>query len=50
VTHLCDDVIVIAKGRTVAQGSPADLCRRTGIENLEDAFVSLVGTSEGIAA
>jgi len=50
VTHLCDDVIVIAKGHTVAQGSPEELCRRTGIANLEDAFVSLVGTDEGIAA
>ncbi|RYE90515.1 MAG: ATP-binding cassette domain-containing protein [Oxalobacteraceae bacterium] len=49
VTHLCDDVIVIAKGHTVAQGSPEELCRRTGITNLEDAFVSLVGTEEGIA-
>jgi sodium transport system ATP-binding protein len=34
----------------VAQGSPQELCRRTGIANLEDAFVSLVGTEEGIAA
>ena len=50
VTHLCDDVIVIAKGHTVAQGSPQQLCQRTGIPNLEDAFVSLVGTEEGIAA
>jgi sodium transport system ATP-binding protein len=50
VTHLCDDVIVISKGHTVAQGSPQDLCRRTGIANLEDAFVSLVGTEEGISA
>jgi len=49
VTALCDDVIVIAKGHTVAQGTPFELCRRTGIENLEDAFVSLVG-EEGIAA
>ncbi|MEW6023749.1 MAG: ATP-binding cassette domain-containing protein [Pseudomonadota bacterium] len=49
VTALCDDVIVIAKGHTVAQGAPLELCRRTGIENLEDAFVSLVG-EEGIAA
>ena len=49
VIHLCEDVIVIAKGHTVAQGSPDELCRRTGIANLEDAFVSLVGTEEGIA-
>jgi sodium transport system ATP-binding protein len=50
VTHLCDDVIVIAKGHTVAQGSPQQLCQRTGIANLEDAFVSLVGTEEGLLA
>jgi sodium transport system ATP-binding protein len=49
VTHLCDDVIVIARGHTVAQGSPQQLCERTGIASLEDAFVSLVGTEEGIA-
>ena len=28
--HSCDDVIVIAKGHTVAQGSPQQLCQRTG--------------------
>ncbi len=50
VTQLCDDVIVIANGRTVAQGSPQQLCRQTGIDSLEDAFVHLVGTEEGIAA
>jgi sodium transport system ATP-binding protein len=50
VTHLCDDVIVIARGKTVAQGSPSALCEQTGIASLEDAFVSLVGTEEGIAA
>src|SRR5690606_39025373 len=31
VIHLCEDVIVIAKGHTVAQGSPQELCQRTGI-------------------
>lgn len=50
VTHLCDDVIVIAKGMTVAQGTPQALCERTGLDNLEDAFVSLVGSDEGIAS
>jgi len=50
VSHLCDDVIVIARGHTVAQGSPQQLCQRTGIASLEDAFVSLVGTDEGLVA
>ncbi len=49
VTNSCDDVIVIAGGRTVAQGTPQSLCERTGIASLEDAFVKLVGTDEGIA-
>ena len=49
VTHLCDDVIVIAAGRTVAQGSPQALCEQTGIASLEDAFVSLVGSGEGLS-
>lgn len=50
VSALCDDVIVIAQGKVVAQGSPQQLCEQTGIENLEDAFVSLIGSEEGIAA
>jgi len=50
VSHLCDDVIVIAQGHTVAQGSPEQLCQRTGLASLEDAFVSLVGSDEGIVA
>lgn len=50
VTQLCDDVVIIANGRTVAQGSPAELCRRTGIASLEDAFVHLVGADEGVSA
>ncbi|AVR95410.1 ABC transporter ATP-binding protein [Pseudoduganella armeniaca] len=49
VTSSCDDVIVIANGRTVAQGTPQSLCERTGIASLEDAFVKLVGTEEGIS-
>ena len=50
VAALCDQVVVMAAGRVVAQGSPAELCLRTGKTNLEDAFISLIGTDEGIAA
>ncbi len=48
VAMLCDNIVVIAGGRVVAQGSPDDLRRRTGQENLEDAFVSIIGTKEGL--
>lgn len=50
VMHLCDDVIVITRGRTVAKGTPRQLCEQAGIDNLEDAFVALIGSEEGIAA
>jgi len=50
VAALCDQVVVMAKGRVVAQGSPTELCERTGKTSLEDAFITLMGTDEGIAA
>lgn len=50
VAALCDQVVVMAQGRVVAQGSPAELCQRTGKSSLEDAFICLIGTDEGIAA
>ncbi|HEY1149825.1 MAG TPA: ATP-binding cassette domain-containing protein [Pseudoduganella sp.] len=48
VIHSCDDVIVIARGSTVTQGTPQQLCELAGLDSLEDAFVKLVGTEEGI--
>ncbi|RYV03840.1 ABC transporter [Shewanella sp. OPT22] len=50
VAALCDKVIVMAKGKVVAEGSPQELCQLTGKESLEDAFIALIGTDEGIAA
>jgi sodium transport system ATP-binding protein len=48
VIHSCDDVIVIARGSTVTQGTPQRLCELAGLDSLEDSFVKLVGTEEGI--
>lgn len=50
VAALCDKVIVMAQGKVVAVGSPDELCQQTGKESLEDAFIALIGTDEGIAA
>lgn len=50
VAALCDQVIVMAQGRVVAIGSPEQLCAQTGKASLEDAFIQLIGTDEGIAA
>jgi sodium transport system ATP-binding protein len=43
VSALCDRIIVIAKGRVVAHGTPDQLMALTNTESLEDAFVALVG-------
>ncbi len=43
VAALCDRIVIIAKGRVVADGSGGDLLAHTGAVSLEDAFVSLVG-------
>ena len=50
VAQLCDRIVVIAKGRVVADESPEDLRRHTGESNLEDAFVKIIGSAEGLAA
>jgi sodium transport system ATP-binding protein len=48
VAALCDTIVVIARGRVSAAGTPDELRRATGQPNLEDAFVAAIGTEEGI--
>jgi sodium transport system ATP-binding protein len=43
VSALCDTIIVIARGRVVATGSPDQLREQSGHQDLEDAFVALAG-------
>jgi sodium transport system ATP-binding protein len=50
VSALCDRIIVIARGRIVASGTPDELRHQTGHQNLEDAFVALVGLDQGVSA
>jgi sodium transport system ATP-binding protein len=50
VAALCDRIVIIAKGRVVAEGSANELLRRSGRDNLEDAFVQLIGSDEGLLA
>jgi sodium transport system ATP-binding protein len=50
VAQLCDRIVVIAKGRVVADESPEALRLHTGESNLEDAFVKIIGSGEGLAA
>jgi sodium transport system ATP-binding protein len=50
VAALCDRIVVIAHGRVVADESPDALRAQTGEANLEDAFVKIIGSAEGLAA
>jgi len=50
VAALCDRIVIIARGRVTAQGTPDELRALTGAANLEDAFVKLIGSDEGLHA
>jgi len=43
VAALCDRIVIIARGRVVADGSSDELRRQAGEQNLEDAFMRLIG-------
>ena len=48
VSALCDEIVVIARGTVMAHGTPAELCRRAGETDLEEAFVRIIGSDEGL--
>jgi sodium transport system ATP-binding protein len=50
VAALCDRIIILAHGSVVAQGNAAELSAAAGTPSLEDAFVRLIGSGEGLAA
>ena len=50
VAALCDRIVIIGAGRVAAVGTAAELIAQSGEATLEDAFVSLLGTGEGLAA
>jgi sodium transport system ATP-binding protein len=50
VALLCDHIVILGHGRVQAAGTGAELLARSGEASLEDAFVSLLGSAEGLAA
>jgi sodium transport system ATP-binding protein len=50
VAALCDRIVIIANGQIAADGSAEELLQRSGCETLEDAFVALIGSEEGLLA
>jgi sodium transport system ATP-binding protein len=49
VAALCDEIIIIAKGRVTAQGTTDALLAASGRSSLEDAFVALAGIDAELA-
>lgn len=50
VAALCDRIIIIANGQIAADGSAQQLLQKSGCETIEDAFVRLIGSEEGLLA
>jgi sodium transport system ATP-binding protein len=48
VAALCDHIVIISDGIVSAQGSPSELLLKTGKDNLEDAFIEVIGSEEGL--
>ena len=42
VAHLCDEIVIIAEGKVAIHDSAEGICRRTGCDDLEDAFVKAI--------
>ena len=50
VAALCDEIVVVARGRVVARGTPEALRDQTGKADLEEAFVAVIGSEEGLVS
>jgi len=50
VAALCDRIVVIAHGKVMANGTPDEIRAQTGETNLEEAFVKVIGSEEGLHA
>ena len=50
VAALCDRIVVIAHGKVMANGTPDEIRAQTGETSLEEAFVKVIGSEEGLHA
>ena len=50
VAALCDRIVILGRGKVVASGTAAELIAQSGRATLEDTFVALLGSGEGLAA
>lgn len=41
--NICDKIVMINKGKVIAQGTPTEICKKTKTTNLRDSFFTLIG-------
>lgn len=41
--NICDKIVMINKGKVIAQGTPTEICKNTKTTNLRDSFFTLIG-------
>ena len=49
VAALCDRVVIIGRGRVLADNTVQEIRARSGRESLEEAFLQVLGHTEGVA-
>ena len=49
VSALCHRIVILGRGRVVANGTAGELIEQSGEATLEDAFLRLLGSGEGMA-
>ena len=50
VERVCSRIVIIDKGKVIAEGTASDIARQTGTTSLEGAFVSLTGRRDAAQA
>ena len=46
VQALCDKIIILDKGKILAQGTEEEICKQLNVENIEKAFLNLVSKNQ----
>jgi sodium transport system ATP-binding protein len=48
VAALCDRIVIIGRGRVLADGAPQAIREASGAQTLEEAFLNVLGDAEGV--
>lgn len=49
IAALCDRVVIIGSGKLLADDTPANIREHCGAESIEDAFLRVLGSAEGVS-